>query len=94
MPQFGHLPGTLVGQDHVNANPERTSGCEERVFEGSSTKPKQFNYEVHCGLARNLNLLKDASEILASTLNDKNCLGEGTKVTFYRTTEKELFFTV
>ena len=42
-----------------------------------------------------LNLSKKSSELLASTLKEKNVLHPGTKITFYRRREKNLlpFFT-
>ena len=41
-------------------------------------------------LIRDLNLSKEASEVLASRLKDKKCLSVGTKVTFYRTRKSDL----
>ena len=50
----------------------------------------QFSQEELGDLIRDLNLSKNASEISASRLKDKNNLSAGTKVTFYHTREKEL----
>ena len=68
------------------------SSCDSggSVYEGSFTIPEQFNQEELSNLIRDLNLSKDALEILASRLRDKNSLSAGTKVTLYRTREKEL----
>ena len=69
------------------------SCCESDVssiFEESSTSPKQFNQEELSDLKRDLNLCKEASEVLASRLEDKKCLSVGTKVTFYYTRESDL----
>ena len=41
-------------------------------------------------LVRDLGLSKELSELLASRLNDKNLLQDGTMVTFYRHRENEL----
>ena len=41
-------------------------------------------------LARDLGLSKKASDILASRLHEKNLLEKGTKVSFYRTREREM----
>ena len=41
-------------------------------------------------LVRDLNLSKEAAEILASRLKDKNCLRTGGSITFYQTREKKL----
>ncbi|KAL4107754.1 hypothetical protein QTP88_018046 [Uroleucon formosanum] len=51
---------------------------------------QRFNQNELSGLIRELCLLKEASELLASRLNDKNLLNSGTKITFYRTREKDL----
>ena len=70
------------------------SSCDsgDSVYEGSSTItiPEQFNQEELSDLMRDLNLSKNASEILASRLKDKNRLSAGKKLTFYSTREKEL----
>ena len=60
------------------------------VYEGSSTIPEQFSQEELNDLIRNLNLSKNASEILALRLEHKNILSAGMKAAFYCTTEKEL----
>ena len=39
---------------------------------------------------RDLNLFKEAAEVLASRAKNKNCLKTGASVTFYHTREKEL----
>ena len=41
-------------------------------------------------LVRDLTLSKELSEVLASRLNEKKCLGPGTKITFYRYREQKL----
>lgn len=51
--------------------------------------PQRFNQNELNDLSRDLNLSKEASEILASRLKDKNLLEQGTKITFYRTRKKD-----
>ena len=60
------------------------------VFESSSSVPEQFKQEELSDLIKDLDLSKEAAEILASRLKDKKCLRTGTSITFYRTREKEL----
>ena len=68
------------------------SSCDNggSVYEKSSTIPEQFSQEELSDLIRDLNLFKNASEILASRLKDKNSLSAERKVTFYRTRKKEV----
>ncbi|GBM32033.1 hypothetical protein AVEN_127374-1 [Araneus ventricosus] len=54
------------------------------------TECHQFLNDELNDLTRDLNLLKEASELQASRLNDKKLLEQGTKITFYRTREKGL----
>lgn len=53
-------------------------------------KPELFNQMELNDLVRDLNLPKDASELLASRLRDKNLLAPGTSTSFYRNREKDL----
>ena len=51
--------------------------------------PILFNQEKLCDLIRGLNLSKESSELLASGLNDRKLLQQGTENTFYRTRDNE-----
>ena len=89
--QFSHLPEKPSEWDFVHQASESCSESDvSSIFEESSTSPKQFNQEKLSDLIRDLNLSKEASEVLASRLKDKKCLSVGTKVTFYRTRESDL----
>ena len=91
MPQFSHLPEKPSEWDFVHQASESCSESDvSSIFEESSTSPKQFNQEELSDLIRDLNLSKEASEVLASRLKDKKCLSVGMKVTFYRTRESDL----
>ena len=91
LPQFCHLPEKPSEWDFVHQALESSSESDvSSIFEESSTTPKQFNQEELSDLIRDLNLSKEASEVLASRLKDKKCLSVGTKVTFYRTRESDL----
>jgi len=59
-------------------------------FETIASVPQCFNQDELNDLTRDLNLSKEASELLASRLKEKNLLEPGTKITFYRTREKDL----
>ena len=50
-----------------------------------SSEPILFNQEELSDLIRDLNVSKESSALLASQLNDRNLLQQGTKITFYRT---------
>ena len=62
----------------------------ESEFQGAVATPLRFNQFELNDLVRDLNLLKETSEILASRLNEKNLLQPGTNITFYRRREKDL----
>lgn len=70
------------------------SDCDS-VFEDTETIPQRFNQCELNNLIRDLALSKEASEVLASRLNDKKLLERGTKITYYRTRDKAFltFFT-
>ncbi|GFS68728.1 uncharacterized protein TNCV_1959311 [Trichonephila clavipes] len=54
----------------------------------TSQEPQLFNQKELSDLVRDLNLPKEASEILASRLKEKKMLTPETNITFYRTREK------
>ena len=58
-------------------------------FAPKSSEPILFNPEELSDLIRDLNLSKESSGLLASRLNDRNLLQQGTKITFYRTRDDE-----
>jgi hypothetical protein len=76
---------TSVDDDFLETRSENDS-----EFEFSLLTPQRFLQNEHDDLARDLNLSKQASELLASRLKEKNQLEPDAKVTFYRETEKEL----
>ena len=89
VPEF--VPDIPMGYDEFHEEVESSaSDSVGSVFESSSSVPKQFKQEEVSDLVRDLNLSKEAAEILASRLKDKNCLRTGASITFYRTREKEL----
>jgi len=80
---------------HINLeNNETGSGSEFSVDESSCVNiidtPQTFTQAELNDLVRDLNLTKDAAEILASRLHEKRLLSPGTLVTFYRNRQKEL----
>ena len=64
---------------------ETTSGdSSASEYEDASYTQEQFNQMELNDLVQHLALSKELSEVLASRLNEKKCLGLGTKITFYR----------
>ena len=67
-----------------------SSSQNDADFEGMSNEPKCFSQNELDDLVRDLNLSKQASELLASRLKEKNLLSSDTKISFYRERDKEL----
>lgn len=59
-------------------------------YSAASSSPQHFNQKELSDLIRELDLPKKDAELLASRLNDKHLLDIGTKISFYRKTEKDL----
>ena len=89
VPVFKELPLLENVKDMTGDIVEHDSDVE---FEerGSTTRPHCFNQVKLNDLVRDLNLSKEASELLALRLNEKNLLQHGTKVTFYCSRGKAL----
>ena len=88
IPTFLQLP-ELCEDEHCASNSFDTNKVDSD-YEGEASIPQQFNQDELNDLTRDLNLSKETSELLASRLKDKNLLEQGTKITFYRTREKDL----
>ena len=54
-----------------------------------SSMPVLFDQQNLTDIISNLSLSKESSEVLVSRLKDRSLLQHGTKVTFYRTRDKE-----
>ena len=67
-----------------------TSNSSGSEFKGFSSIQTQFNQSELSDLVRDLGLSKELSEVLASRVNEKNCLSPRTKITFYRNREQKL----
>ena len=65
------------------------SSCDEYA-ESSSSNP--FSQGELSDLIGDLNLSKQASELLASRLKEKSCVDPNVKITLYRSREKDLPF--
>lgn len=70
---------------HLQSDDQRDSD-----FEVPSDLPQTFSQGELSDLVRDLNLSKEQAEVLASRLKEKNNLGAGCKVTYYRTRESGL----
>lgn len=89
IPTFHQLPELCEDESCPSDQPSDTHEGDSE-YEGMSSIPQRFNQDELNDLTRDLNLSKEASELLASRLNDKNLLERGTKITFYRTRENGL----
>jgi len=80
LPEF-ELPGSEEDQASVLS----TDSSEDTVSDaGFPPLPQLFSQGELNDLARDLNLSKESSELLASRLKEKNLLQPGTLITFYR----------
>ena len=87
IPVFKELPD--VPNENLDVNFEENDDLNDNDFVPKSSEPILFNPEELSNLIRDLNLSKESSELLASRLNDRNLLQQGTKITFYRTRDDE-----
>ena len=68
----------------------KTSGSSCGEYEESSSSPKSFTKGELSNLITDLNLSKQASQLLASRPKEKTCLDPKTKITLYRKRKKDL----
>ena len=91
IPVFDHLTELIESSDESISSVYAAVTCSsESEFHGAVATPLQFNQFELNDLVRDLNLLKETSEVLASRLNEKNLLQPGTNITFYCRREKDL----
>ena len=83
IPVFKELPD--VPNENLDVSFEEEDDLNDNDFVPKSSEPILFNQDELSNLIRDLNLSKESSELLASRLNDRNLLQQGTKITFYRT---------
>ncbi|GBL88944.1 hypothetical protein AVEN_159031-1 [Araneus ventricosus] len=84
---FHQLPELCEDEYCFSDHPSDTNEGESH-YEEKPSIPQRFNQHELNDLTRDLNLSKEASELLASRFNDKNLLEQGTKIIFYRSREK------
>ena len=84
VPEFTPSPDLEINESMMDCpESETTSGDSSAgVYKGASYTQEQFNEMELNHLVRDLALSKELSEVLASRLNEKKCLGPGTKITF------------
>ena len=82
VPEFKDLPDVLVCDEFYEEIESFASDSGVSVFESSSSISEQFKQEKLSDLMRDLNLSKQAAEILASGLKGKSCLRTGASITF------------
>ena len=64
---------------------EEQGGLNDNDFVPKFSQQILFNREELSDLIRGLNLSEESTELLASRVNDKNLLQQGTKIALYRT---------
>ena len=85
VPVFEGLPQlepTLSSEDDLSSTDAETTFAD-KDFTPSLLTPQLFSQELN-DLARDLNLSKESSELLASRLKEKNLLIPGAFITYYR----------
>ena len=92
VPEFTHSPDLEINKSMMDCPESETTNGDSSAseYEGASYTQEQFNQTQLNDLVRDLALSKELSEVLASRLNEKKCLGSGTKITFYRYREQKL----
>ncbi|GFV59718.1 uncharacterized protein TNCV_1907891 [Trichonephila clavipes] len=85
-------PSTSKSSNHPNpCDPERNTPSENSDSDYKfSQEPQPINQKELSDLLRDMNLPKEASEILASRSKEKYLLTPETNITFYRTREKNM----
>ncbi|CAH1106397.1 unnamed protein product [Psylliodes chrysocephalus] len=74
-----------VSMSEVEAIEDQYRNSSESEYERIQSTSQQFSQEELNDLIRDLALSKQASELLASRLKEKNCLQPDIKITIYRT---------
>lgn len=83
LPHSDDIPILVPYEDEMEA-----VGSSESEYEVDIGKSHRFSQEELSDLIRDLSLSKEAAELLASRLKEKNCLQPETKITFYRTRDE------
>ncbi|XP_076822181.1 uncharacterized protein LOC143468715 [Clavelina lepadiformis] len=91
VPVFSSLPDLIsdVVEDE-DGNSSNRSDTDSSKSSQMQSKPKPFTQDQLNDLVRDLGLSNEASDVLASRLNDHNILDLATKITFYRDREEML----
>ena len=91
IPVFEGLPqleSVLSSEDDLFSTNSETT-IADNAFPPSLLLPQLFSQNELNDLARDLNLSKESSELLASRLKEKNLLQPGTFITYYRNRHAE-----
>ena len=91
MPTFtdlSEIDDEKLGLFSDSSQTDEDSDLNFQTSSSFSERPLLFNQSELNDLVRDLNLSKQASELLASRLQEKNLLQPGSSVTFYRNREK------
>ena len=88
IPTFAQLP-ELDNDELSTSDQPSDSNQYDSDFDDTASVPQLFSQDELNDLSRDLNLSKEASELLASRLHEKHLLQTETRITFYRTREKD-----
>lgn len=72
-----------------NSDNDSSEDSEYNSHRSKTKKKGEYTQTELNDLVRSLGLAKDAAEVLASSLREKNLLSKGTKVSYYRDREKD-----
>lgn len=90
IPTYHQLPELSDDESDHSDTPCEPDKGEDSDYVEESNSPQRFDQKELSDLVRDLSLSKESAELLASRLNEKNLLEQGTKITFYRSREKYL----
>ena len=94
IPEFKKLPDLSIDEhsdeeQHDYKKLAHVDDDDDDVDFACSSTPVLLDQQNLSDLIRDLSLSKESSEVLASQVKDRNLLQHGTKITFYRTRDKE-----
>ena len=91
IPVFEGLPQlkSALSSENDLSSTENETTIADNDFPSSLLPPQLFSQNELNDLAKDLNLSKESSELLASRLKEKNLLQPGTFITYYRNRQDE-----
>ena len=92
IPEFNKFPDLFIDEhsgEEQHDYKELTDVDDDNEDFACFSTPVLFDQQNLSDLIRDLILSKESSKVLASGMKDRNLLQHGTKITFYRTRDKE-----